>query len=276
MTGAASDIGHVPPPDGARLLLDEDGTRLGWTVLDHRGHPTRAEPLVRSPHVAARRFARVVTAELAGMRVATSDQEVADELIAAGGELARRASVMVTHPTQPVAIADSLPPPYEVVPFESLPNVPAELAAQLADTRLRAYPASHPDHGPAEAGHDAAVSSLRGLLDGSVLGPVHPELSAIVRTSGSGEPVGAIIVATTTADAVWPGGPWIADLFVHPDHSGKGIGRWLVEHAMAACASLALPRIGLAVTHSNPATGLYRRLGFSDLLRSWAIHLPAP
>ncbi len=275
MTGAASGIGHVPPPDGARLLLDEDGTRLGWTVLDRRGHPTRAEPLVRSPDVPAPQFAGVVTTELAGMRVATADEEVADELVAAGGELVRRASVMVAHPTQPVAIGDPLPPPYEVAPFESVPHVSDELAVRLADTRLRAYPASHPDHVPAEAGHDAAVSSLRGLLDGSVLGPVHPELSAIVRTSGSGEPVGAIIVTTTTADAVWPGGPWIADLFVHPDHSGKGIGRRLLEHAMTACAHLALPRIGLAVTHSNPAVGLYRRLGFIDLVRSWAIRLPA-
>lgn len=268
------DPADQPPPDDARLLLDEDGTRVGWTVVDHRGDPTRAEPLVRSPHVHARRFAGVVAADLAGMRVATSDREVADALIDAGGHLVRRASVMVADPTEPAAPVNALPRPYEIVPFDSLPHVPEELAAQLADTRLHAYPASHPDHVPAEATHDAVRSELRGLLDGSALGPVHRELSAIVRKLGSDQPVGAIIVTMAAADAIWAGGPWIADLFIHPDHSGNRLGRHLLEHALTGCAHLGLPRIGLAVTHTNPAVRLYRTLGFTDVVSSWAIHLP--
>lgn len=53
-------------------------------------------------------------------------------------------------------------------------------------------------------------------------------------------------------------------LFVHPDYSGKGIGRQLVEYA--------IERLGVRkvdVNEQNPqATGFYKHLGFSVFSRS--------
>lgn len=81
-------------------------------------------------------------------------------------------------------------------------------------------------------------------------------------------------MTTPAADPIWPGGPWISDLFVHPSNARQGLARGLLRHALSVSRNLSLPRVGLAVTHTNPAANLYRSMGFTDLFSSWAIHIP--
>lgn len=270
MTTPKSD--HVP--EGAHHLVDEDGVPLGWTVIDHTGPSGRAEPVVRQPTVDAARLARVSRRDLAGMRVATSDEELAVALVESGGTLVRHASVMIAHPG-PVPSDGDPGEPDGIVPLATLPPADESLAAQLAGARLLAYPPTHPDHDPTSATLQATGRELHDLLTGSALGPAHPELSAIVRTGDRDTPIGAIIVTMAPADAIWSGGPWIADLFVDPRHAGRGLGRRLLQHTLDGVARLGLPRIGLAVTDANPAADLYRSAGFETFYTSWAIMLPA-
>lgn len=263
----------VHRPAAARQLRDEHGNDVGWTIIDLHSRPARAEPLVRSPGVDASDLARVAAAALAGMRVATDDKELAHALVDAGGSLARHATVMVAHPREPVPAVQPPSGPYEIVPLDSLQTTPEALAIALSRSRLAAYGPSHPDHDPAA---DAAATTveLRAMLSGELLGPVHPALSVLVRESGGRSFVGGIIVTTPAADAIWPGGPWITDLFVHPRDTGQGLGRRLLRHTLSAAHHLSLPRVGLAVTRTNPAADLYRSMGFTDLLNSWAINIP--
>lgn len=72
--------------------------------------------------------------------------------------------------------------------------------------------------------------------------------------------VGAILVT------YWMGKPLVAELGVAKDHRGKGLGRSLLEAALARLAALGEPRLALYVTVGNdPAIGLYRSLGFAQV-----------
>jgi GNAT superfamily N-acetyltransferase len=275
MTTTPDGVGAGPSitrPDRAHDLTDAAGTILGWTVIDGDNDSVRAEPLVRLPRVDARHLAAVAAVELAGMRIATDDEDLAHALLAAGGRLARRASVMVA-PPRPHPASVTTRSGYQLIAMDRLATRPEDLADALTGPHRGAYPATHPDHDPdTDATAVATASHLRALLGGGVTGPLEPALSAIVRTAT--DPVGAIIVTRRSADTIWAGGPWIVELFVDPRHAGHGLGRSLLEHTLSAGARLAEPHVGLAVTHGNPAAELYRSAGFRDVFRSWAIELP--
>ena len=260
-------------PDATHELRDGTGAVLGWTVIDDATEPVRAEPLVRLPRIDARQLARVAAIDLAGMRVATDDEELADALVATGGTLVRRATVMATHPPRRPTTDAAPPPRYQVLAMDRLPTPPEALADALTGPNRAAYPPEHADHDPDVDGA-ATTTRLRALLSGRVTGPLDPTLSAIVRRAADPSPVGAIIVTHQPAGAIWPGGPWIVELFVHPRHTGQGLGRSLLGHTLAACGRFARERVGLAVTHGNQAAALYRSVGFTDLFHSWAIELP--
>lgn len=51
---------------------------------------------------------------------------------------------------------------------------------------------------------------------------------------------------------------------VWPGHRGVGIGRLLLEEAFLAARKRDIRRIRLSVENGNPATRLYRDMGFSD------------
>ena len=57
----------------------------------------------------------------------------------------------------------------------------------------------------------------------------------------------------------------VKDLAVHPDRRGEGIGRTLLERALATLDTLGTRRTRLEVRESNgPAQSLYRSCGFRD------------
>lgn len=253
---------------GAHHLVDAHGSRLGWTVLD--ADRRRAEPLWRAPDVPAGELARLVSSDLAGTRIATDDAELAQALRDRGGTTVRYATMMVARPVTHVPSHSA--PTHHLGPLPRTPEGIEAVASQLAPLRLAAHPRAHPDHDPDDS-TNATTARLKALLAGDVLGPLAGELSAIVHGRDQ-DPLGAIIVTMPEADAIWSGGPWVADLFVDPRHSRQGLGRRLLQHTLNRCVVHRHPQVGLAVTMSNPAVELYRSLGFADTFTSWTIDVP--
>ncbi|WP_241656378.1 GNAT family N-acetyltransferase [Propioniciclava sinopodophylli] len=79
-------------------------------------------------------------------------------------------------------------------------------------------------------------------------------------------PVGAILVV---GKSIWDPqlhGPFIIDLFVHPDVRGMGVGRALLDDAVHACARAEDATLSLRVGEgtSPAALALYTRAGFQQ------------
>ena len=55
---------------------------------------------------------------------------------------------------------------------------------------------------------------------------------------------------------------WLCDVFVLPAHRGRGLGRWIVETALAELDALGVSRIILGTADAH---GLYRGQGFAGL-----------
>ena len=63
------------------------------------------------------------------------------------------------------------------------------------------------------------------------------------------------------------------DLYIHPDHRGKGIGTLLINRVKELCTATGQKGIALQTGTTNPAQKLYERLGFTkdpDLHYFWA------
>ena len=111
----------------------------------------------------------------------------------------------------------------------------------------------------AEAGMDRvaydeppSLDELRGYL-----------ASGDVWVAGPAEPVGFLIAENVDGDL------HIAQVSVHPEHAGQGIGRNLIEHAARVAASRGLPALSLTTYRDVPWNGpYYRRLGFHELTGS--------
>ena len=85
-------------------------------------------------------------------------------------------------------------------------------------------------------------------MSGRLMGP-------LLRCSGlavgeDGAVLGAVLVNGTPGEPPF-GGPWISQVFRHPD--APGVGGALLRRALAIATRDGLPAIGLAVTHANPA-----------------------
>lgn len=261
------------PGDGApgrRLLLADDRPVLAFTPYQQQ-EPTAedAEPLADLAVVVP-----AVLAQLPGWWLTSPDPALLDALLAAGARLVRHAHLY----SRPLSPADAhlgaggflgAGTPAAAGPDAPTPAPPrADLGAlrigpisrsagELATVSALAYGPGHVDHmagGVAEEEVDLAL-----LLDGGLVGPLisHASFEA---TSG-GALVGAILVNRSPGEPP-AGGPWLSQVFRHPDPAWAGLGGHLVERAVAALAAAGEPALGLAVTDGNPAERVYRRLGF--------------
>ena len=91
-----------------------------------------------------------------------------------------------------------------------------------------------------------------------------PRFSAVVAEIG-----GILIGMATLTERYYPGwvGPLLAinDLFVVPDHRGRGIGKALLAGAAAEAVRRGAPFLELTVRKDNPARRLYRKAGFTPV-----------
>lgn len=102
---------------------------------------------------------------------------------------------------------------------------------------------------------EGLLADLRGNVDGNVdWWLAHPQDAVHLQAIEDGRRVGVILVKQ-----FWN----LCGLFVEPGSQGRGIGRALVEAAVARCAGRS-PRQALWLNAAPRAIGFYRRLGFTD------------
>jgi GNAT superfamily N-acetyltransferase len=225
-----------------RIVLRDAAGPVGSYERDERGGHVYADLFRREPGVSVERAARAVLAGLRGMRIA-GDEPLGRALIAAGGHALRHAHLMSHDLSERPPVPD--PPGYRLTDVD-------RPAADLLDAHLAAYPPGHVDHRPEEP--ERALADLENFVTGREFGPLLRGSGIAVAPDDT--VVGALLIGTLPGDPPL-NGPWLIDVFRHPEH--RGVGRALLERALAIAD---VPALGLMVTEGNPARALYERLGF--------------
>ncbi len=260
----------TPEDSGAVLLVARDGQAVGRAWLTPDAEPPRAEELAAVGGAGPAEVAEVAVVDLAGMRVSTQDAAIADALVEAGGRLVRNAVSMTRRLG---ADDDGARTDDRIVPWDRAPGA-ATTPAALASASVAAYPPEHPDFVTGDDDAANAAVGIASILAGTAIGAFDAGCSAVA-LDGT-DVVGAILITVVAADPVhdWGGGTWIADVFVAPSHAGQGLGRALLDHALARSVAAGHEWMGLAVTVGNPARRLYEAAGFVTGRTSCAVVLP--
>lgn len=241
------------------LLCADDGTALARFRIredDGRRVAHQVRPL---PGFSLAPVANQIRHDLAGLRLETSDDGLANALVADGLELHRAATDM-RHD-----LAD-LPTPPALSDGWSLgaPGWDDELAEGLA----AAYGPHHPDG----AWQASDTEQIRAMFDDS--DPVPPLVGASARLlDPDGRSAGHVLCA---GPVPWTddGCAWILNLAVAPRAQGRGFGRALLIHALRGTRQAGLPSLGLSVADGNRARRMYDNAGFRPLTRVLSILLP--
>lgn len=128
----------------------------------------------------------------------------------------------------------------------------------LATAYLAAYP-------PGVAA--ASLSDAQKEMDDTFAGEFGRLRTDLTRVAAlQGRPVGAILVVDKSIWDPQLDGPFIIDLFVHPDVRGVGVGRALLDEAVHACAAAGEATLSLRFGEgtSPAAHALYTRTGFEQ------------
>jgi GNAT superfamily N-acetyltransferase len=177
--------------------------------------------------------------------------DLARQLLAAGARQRRHARLM-THDLRDVPA--QIDP--RVVPLTAS-------AEELIPVHQSAYRPDHPDY---ELSKD--TSAIGQLLRGELVGPL---LNASRMAVDDGHIVGAAILNDFPGEPPHAG-PWLSEIFRNPAFGG--IGRALLDGALAAAAADGLPALGLVVTGGNPAAGLYEDAGFRTVREDISVYMP--
>jgi hypothetical protein len=236
-------VGDIDRPE-RRTLIDENGLPIARYVRAERDGRAIADLLELA--VPVERAVPYVAGELAGMRIAGSEELGRALVQHAGARLHRHAHVYSHDLRERPPQADD----YVCTPVD-------RPATELLPVYLAAFGPGHPDRmQPHEAARhlDAILAGkLGGLLEGSGL--------AIV----GGDVVAAALIGSV-ADAPPPfGGPWIMEIF----STARGAGRALLRRALNRTEG----SLGLAVTDGNPAERVYVDLGFTRVFTAYSVDL---
>jgi len=257
-----------------RLLTDDDLTLLATFVSPPSARPTAAD-LRAVTGTDLKRFATVAVRDLPGVRVTTRSAE-AGALAAAGATLDRTLVHMVRRGLQDSPAEWPGPPPLRwAAPHLAigldLVGLEAADLDELAAAQLLAYGPGHPDHESVTLAQASGV--LEELLAGHLLGPVYADASSLARDD-DGRTVACLLATMWEGiGEEWAGGPWVAELFKVPG-GPPGLGRSLLERAVAVCALDGHDAVGLSVNAANPARRLVASLGFSDAFSRVSLDLP--
>jgi hypothetical protein len=250
-----------PAQPRRRILTGDDGEPLAhFEVLERDGRPM-ADFFTPADGVAPDRAAAAAVEQLRGWRVA-GPPAMGRLLIAAGAKLRRHAHVftrdLVRDPAPPDWLEPALPPGYRLAAAD-------RPASDLAAACVAAYPADHPDHDELP---DRPERELDDLLSGRLLGPLLRCSGLVVRDDGT--VAGAVLVNAEPGDPPLAG-PWISQVFRHPDAAGTG--GPLLRRTLALATRDGLPALGLAVTHANPARAVYAALGFTEAFEAYSVEV---
>jgi predicted N-acetyltransferase YhbS len=250
--------------EGGRVTLrGPDGRIAGSYVAGTReGHPL-ADDLAAAPGVDEAALCAAVLAGLPG-HIVGAPVAVGDRLAAAGAEVRRRVALLARDPREPVA---QTPVPAGV----RIAALGRRGPDELLDAYVAAYGPGHPDH-RAGLGREEERELLAHLMDGDEIGPLLPA-SRVALANRDGRVLGALLVHDFSGVAPPLGGPWVGELFAHPDAPG-GTGSALLATGIAAAGAAGLEALGLAVTDGNPAERLYARFGFREARRFVAVLVP--
>ncbi|WP_182898816.1 GNAT family N-acetyltransferase [Microbispora sp. H10830] len=193
--------------------------------------------------------AGAITSRMPGWAV-SAPVELGQALLDRGARLLRHMHMMrcdlpITRP-----VADVAPDGFRIVPCDRSP-------AEIFPAWFAAYPPGHPDYRPRDR-EKALQEELVPLLGGEEIGPLLPCSVLAVRdgSPGTGEVVGGVFAHDSNR------GPWIADVFRHPDRSPRGLGALMLSTTLARAGADGLTGVGLVVTEGNPARRVYERVGF--------------
>ncbi|MGV9533081.1 GNAT family N-acetyltransferase [Streptosporangium sandarakinum] len=180
--------------------------------------------------------------------------EFAGRLVSRGARTLRHVHRMRCDLSDVRPTADAAPDGLRFTPWDREP-------AEVFPAWLAAYPPGHPDHRSRKMTLD---DELAPLMRGEVMGPLLPCGVLAVRDDAGGEDevVGGVLV-TDSND-----GPWVTEVFRHPDRSPRGLGSLMLSATLSRAAADGLTEIGLAVTEGNPARRVYETLGFR-LVGTW-------
>ncbi|MEU7691395.1 MULTISPECIES: N-acetyltransferase [Microbispora] len=176
--------------------------------------------------------------------------ELGRALLDRGARLLRHMHVMRCDLPVAEPVGGTAPDGFLLVPCDRPP-------AEILPAWFAAYPPGHPDHQPRDP-EKALEEELVPLLSGEEIGPLLACSVLAVRedSAGKGEVVGGVFAHDSDR------GPWIADVFRHPDRSPRGLGALMLSATLARAGADGLSGLGLVVTEGNPARHLYKRLGF--------------
>jgi hypothetical protein len=255
-------IAADPGRQDGRVLLDADGRELARFQETQRDGRRVADLFALS--VPADQALATVLTELAGWRV-SAEEDFGRALVDAGCRPRRHGHVLsrdlVRDPAPRDWLDQPVPPGMHLTPVD-------RPALDLAPACLAAYPRDHPDYGHIPS-PDRPEIELEEIIAGRLMGPLLRCSGLAVRDDGS--VAGAILVNATDGEPPF-GGPWVGQLFRHPDT--PGLGGPLLRRALALATRDGLPALGLAVTEGNTARRLCEAHGFAAILSSITVELP--
>ena len=240
--------------DPLTVLEDGRGRPVAtYHATERRGRPC-ADGLATAPGADDDAVVAAVLEQFGGWSVATSPQ-LAERLIAAGATELRRAILML-HELGPQAPPPALRGAVTIAPY-------AHASHDVIPALLAAYPPGHHDREAGSSDADERASMER-LLGGHVAGPVMA--ASRVGLDRNGRVVAAAIVNAEVPEPPFTG-PWLGEVFRHPDAAPPGTGAALIAAVVAALREDGERALGLMVTAANPARQVYERLGF-DVVRT--------
>jgi GNAT superfamily N-acetyltransferase len=248
---------------GRVTLRGPDGRIAGSYVPGTReGHPL-ADDLAAAPGIDETGLCAAVLAGLPG-HIVGAPPAVGERLAQAGAQVRRRVAILARDPRAPVPAA---PAPAGVRIAALGRRGPDELLGAY----VAAYGPGHPDH-RAGLRPDEERELLAHLMDGDEIGPLLPA-SRVALANRDGRVLGALLLHDFAEVQPPLGGPWVGELFAHPD-APPGTGSALLAAGIAAAGAAGLETLGLAVTEGNPAARLYERFGFGVVRRFVAVLVP--
>ena len=241
-------------------LFTDDGKVAATYVVDERDGDPCADLVHRELEIPD--LLDLMLERWAGWQVA-ADPELGQALLQRGATTVRHAHTLTVDTAQaPDSWRDiTVSPDLRIEPVDVTTLSPLA----LLPSQEAAYPSSHPDH-------ETDRGTLLGLLDlvmgGDVVGPLLDESSLVL----DGDDVVAGLLVNQRPGEAPVGGPWVADVWRHPDY--RGLGTILLQRAIVSLRDRGVPHLTLTVTEGNPARTRYEALGFQHRVEALRVRLP--